>query len=447
MREKALRRLTDWDEEEDNRRLARAAAPVKRKKTEAEEAEEKVRNKNRPAIVPPIEGIWKNKDLIKAPLVGVGGKIALRSVFEKRVAAERAAMAARHQRALDAAGGNPGLTKKLEDDYAVAKRKDANNVNEKRAAEADTRAQVALEPHSRFAPTVRKGPENPAMDCPRVLLRAMARAPFAYDVQELGCRILTVFAQHDRNNARRCVLLGADKQTMELVEDKKKFPAAWMSATLQLAIKTLREALARGQDNRHWLRIDREKEELRQRKIAEARAEAQARAVLKERAEVRYRQRMRERNRLQLIRERKEAMKARLDKYANHHALIVTVEKYDNFKQLPPTVTADGDGLAATLSNWRFCGFPAKNVRHLMDPNMAECLTALDELAKQTDPEKSTVLIYFACHGRQSSRNLYITARRDFLCRTLFQIERTALHSYRVYGLDPHSCAVLSAIS
>ena len=184
-----------------------------------------------------------------------------------------------------------------------------------------------------------------------------------------------------------------------------------MRASLCLANRQMQDALARGQDNPYWLRLDREKEEARQRKIAEARAEAQARAVLKERAEARYRARMRERNRLQLIRERKEAMKARLDKYANHHALIITVEKYDQFKQLPPTVTADGEGLAAVLSNWRCCGFPAKNVRHLRDPNMAETLMALDELAKQTDPEKSTVLVYFACHTRQSSRNLYITGK------------------------------------
>ena len=114
------------------------------------------------------------------------------------------------------------MTKKLEDDFAVQKRKDPDNVNEKRTAADDVAREVAVEPCSRFAPTVKKGPENPCMDAPRVLLRAMARCPFAYDVQELGCRVLSAFAAYSDPNARRCVLLGADKQVGALIANKKK---------------------------------------------------------------------------------------------------------------------------------------------------------------------------------------------------------------------------------
>ena len=88
-----LRRLTEWEEGEDEARLRRDAAGPKKKKKKGDEEEK--RDPNRPEFVPPLEGKWLSAELIKAPLVVVGGKVALRSTFEKRVARERAVMEAR----------------------------------------------------------------------------------------------------------------------------------------------------------------------------------------------------------------------------------------------------------------------------------------------------------------------------------------------------------------
>lgn len=80
------------------------------------------------------------------------------------------------------------------------------------------------------------------------------------------------------------------------------------------------------------------------------------------------------------------------------HALVVGVSAYERVRPLPPV--QDAQDVAAALVDPQRCGYPAANVRVLLDEDAtrAAILDALDELAARARPS-STVLVYFSGHG------------------------------------------------
>lgn len=84
----------------------------------------------------------------------------------------------------------------------------------------------------------------------------------------------------------------------------------------------------------------------------------------------------------------------------NAHALVVGIANYRHVRSLPATVLTDAHDVAGLLARPDVCGYPADNVRLLLDADatLADIRQALATLAERTDAE-STVFIYFTGHG------------------------------------------------
>jgi uncharacterized caspase-like protein len=80
------------------------------------------------------------------------------------------------------------------------------------------------------------------------------------------------------------------------------------------------------------------------------------------------------------------------------HALVVGVSAYRRVRPLP--AVQDAQDVAAALADPARCGYPAANVRVLLEEaaTRAAIVDALDELAARARPS-STVFVYFSGHG------------------------------------------------
>jgi uncharacterized ParB-like nuclease family protein len=80
------------------------------------------------------------------------------------------------------------------------------------------------------------------------------------------------------------------------------------------------------------------------------------------------------------------------------HALVVGISAYQRVRPLP--AVQDAQDVAAVLADPALCGYPAGNVRMLLEEaaTCAAILEAIDELAARTRP-RSTAFVYFSGHG------------------------------------------------
>jgi len=80
------------------------------------------------------------------------------------------------------------------------------------------------------------------------------------------------------------------------------------------------------------------------------------------------------------------------------HALSIGISQYRHIRELP--ATQDALDVASVLRDGALCGYPAANVRLLLDgaATKAAILAELDGLATRTT-EHSTVFVYFSGHG------------------------------------------------
>jgi hypothetical protein len=80
------------------------------------------------------------------------------------------------------------------------------------------------------------------------------------------------------------------------------------------------------------------------------------------------------------------------------HALAIGISSYRLAPALPPV--SDAEDVAAVLGDPRHGGYPAGNVRTLLEAaaTRAAILDALDAIARETT-ERSTVFVYFSGHG------------------------------------------------
>jgi hypothetical protein len=85
---------------------------------------------------------------------------------------------------------------------------------------------------------------------------------------------------------------------------------------------------------------------------------------------------------------------------SNAHALVIGIANYQTVPSLPSSILNDALDIAHLLSNPAVCGYPAENVRLLLDSNatLNVIRSALADLAQHSQPE-STVLVYFSGHG------------------------------------------------
>jgi hypothetical protein len=84
--------------------------------------------------------------------------------------------------------------------------------------------------------------------------------------------------------------------------------------------------------------------------------------------------------------------------FQDAHALVVGISAYQRVRPLP--AVQDAQDVAAALADPALCGYPAVNVRMLLEEaaTRAAILGALDELAARTR-STSTVFVYFSGHG------------------------------------------------
>jgi metacaspase-1 len=84
--------------------------------------------------------------------------------------------------------------------------------------------------------------------------------------------------------------------------------------------------------------------------------------------------------------------------FQDAHALVVGISAYQRVRPLP--AVQDAQDVAAVLADPARCGYPAANVRMLLEEaaTRAAILEALDEFAARTRPT-STAFVYFSGHG------------------------------------------------
>ncbi len=87
------------------------------------------------------------------------------------------------------------------------------------------------------------------------------------------------------------------------------------------------------------------------------------------------------------------------------HALLIGIGKgYSGRLELPEVVRHDAEALGVVLRDPELCGYPASQVRLLLDADAtrANIRSALQELAHNAKPN-DTVIIFFSGHGGQSA--------------------------------------------
>lgn len=86
--------------------------------------------------------------------------------------------------------------------------------------------------------------------------------------------------------------------------------------------------------------------------------------------------------------------------FDNGRALVVGLARYDEVSGLPDAVLQDACDVADLLRSSEYCGFPAANVRLLLDEQatLDALRAALAELATASG-EDDTVIVFFSGHG------------------------------------------------
>jgi hypothetical protein len=107
---------------------------------------------------------------------------------------------------------------------------------------------------------------------------------------------------------------------------------------------------------------------------------------------------------------------------ADAYALVIGVSAYQRVRTLP--TVQDAQDVAAMLSDPARCGFPAANVRVLIEEaaTRAAIVDALDELAERARPS-STVLVYFSGHGGAAPYAGAGTGEREAACCYLIPVD------------------------
>jgi hypothetical protein len=84
----------------------------------------------------------------------------------------------------------------------------------------------------------------------------------------------------------------------------------------------------------------------------------------------------------------------------NAYALVIGIANYQHIHKLPPTVLKDAQDIYELLIDPQHCGYPAENVRLLLDgqATQAAIRRALAELAVRGDAD-STAFFYISGHG------------------------------------------------
>lgn len=122
-------------------------------------------------------------------------------------------------------------------------------------------------------------------------------------------------------------------------------------------------------------------------------------------------------------------------KFDKGHALVIGVANYAEVGSLPGAVLNDAQDVASVLQSSDYCGFPAANVRMLLDDKatLSAIKGALADVASAAGPE-DTVVIFFSGHGARFSRGAAETSalvsfdckRNDLLSTTLTEADFSA---------------------
>ncbi len=101
--------------------------------------------------------------------------------------------------------------------------------------------------------------------------------------------------------------------------------------------------------------------------------------------------------------------------YANKYAILIGIDSYDSKSGFSPLNYAANDAIALKNLLIQKCGFPAKNVKILINKEASreKILNALDDYSKDGISENSQLLVFFAGHGTTTGRNS--NKRRGFL--------------------------------
>lgn len=113
------------------------------------------------------------------------------------------------------------------------------------------------------------------------------------------------------------------------------------------------------------------------------------------------------------------------------HALVIGISAYQHVPRLRPT--RDAQDIAAALIDPALCGYPAGNVRLLLEEQATRqaILAALDELAGRAGAH-ATVLVYFSGHGSRAAADgghAYFLMPVDSRNQTFEELEATAIGS------------------
>jgi hypothetical protein len=84
----------------------------------------------------------------------------------------------------------------------------------------------------------------------------------------------------------------------------------------------------------------------------------------------------------------------------NAHALVIGIANYQSVRKLPETVLKDAGDIGALLVDPSYCGYPADNVKLLLDGEATRdnIRAVLKALAQRSDQD-STVFFYISSHG------------------------------------------------
>jgi len=94
--------------------------------------------------------------------------------------------------------------------------------------------------------------------------------------------------------------------------------------------------------------------------------------------------------------------------FENAHGLVIGIANYRHIRPLPEAVRNDAREVKNLLTNPDYCGYPAANIRLLLDgeATAAELRAAFADLAARTNAD-SNVFVYLSCHGGQLANGAF----------------------------------------
>lgn len=114
--------------------------------------------------------------------------------------------------------------------------------------------------------------------------------------------------------------------------------------------------------------------------------------------------------------------------FQNGRALVIGVARYDEVSKLPSAVENDARDVAAILQASDYCGFPAANVRILLNEQatLSAIKSALADLASAASAD-DTAVIFFSGHGARLGRGASETSALVPFDAKLRDLEGTTL--------------------